>query len=35
MANKDISEMSVPELLDLMTDIILTIELKLMERAGE
>lgn len=33
--DKDIQEMSVPELLDLMTDIILTIELKLMEKAGE
>lgn len=33
--DKDIQEMSVPELLDLMADIILTIELKLMEKAGE
>lgn len=33
--DKDIQEMSVPELLDLMTDIILIIELKLMEKAGE
>lgn len=33
--DKDIQDMSVPELLDLMTDIILTIELKLMEKAGE
>ena len=33
--DKDIQDMSVPELLDLMTDIILTIKLKLMEKAGE